>query len=508
MDGDLVKRFPRRSPGERSRILTDSGWRIFRTRKHANGRVCVRSSNHRGVQVAVNHAPLYDQKTVRKLLSLTALMALGLSGFSLSGEAGFFRIDPTGATQSHQTTAPPTSPPSAPPAAPVAPPSTTVTEPPVMPRERAAVCEALKRYPKGGDDKLSFHNGIVSEMCKPFVKYQRHELDRCGDKASDPYSVSHSTTSFYTWPSRIEMGKRGKGNLYTDANLQPELPKLLNRVEELRAQATDLCCNSDDKACRKGMAAVEVNVCKPNDDPGSPDPCVFGGTFKMPGSGYDAIFTAVMKQRGQGIASELRRIAERNLKILKDRKPASLSPEHGSITLSSYVSNEKGTASLEPVILHEFGHACSMVKMTIAATDFSTPKTQKRALRATKWLDSAKKRCDASYEIPEAQQEIWESLGESKELAQCFADLTTLNQKGAVDKTCGGLCPGHYLEESMGIAFSLLLGDLSGQQNSVFPNTCDHVRDGQHPLVSDVVDCLTQHSPRFRERIKSTYGCE
>ncbi|MES2964858.1 MAG: hypothetical protein V4760_13285 [Bdellovibrionota bacterium] len=456
---------------------------------------------------------------MRKLLSFTSLMALALSGFSISGESAFFRFDP-GATHSHQTQEASVTPAQV--EAPAA-----ATEPPVMPRERAAVCEAIKQFPKKGTDKASFRNGLVSDLCRPFVKYQRHELDRCGDRTSDPYSShvsvgqelevlappaatetkSHFTSS-YTWPSRTEMNKRGKGNLYTDAGLQPELPKLLNRVEELRAEATNLCCGPGDKACRTGMAQVEVSVCRPNDDPDGPDPCVFGGTFKMPGAGYDAIFTTLMKRKGRGIANELRQIAERNLKILKERKPAHATPEHGSITLSSYVSQENGVAALEPVILHEFGHACSMVKMTIDATDFSTSTRQKRALRATKWLDSAKKRCDSAYEIPEAQQEIWQSLGESKELAQCLSDLTTLNQKGAIDKSCNGLCAGHYLEESMGIAFSLLLGDVTGKPSSVFPNTCDHVRDGQHPLVSDVVDCLAQHSPRFREKIKTSYGCE
>ncbi|MEK7356341.1 MAG: hypothetical protein AAB250_07820, partial [Bdellovibrionota bacterium] len=282
----------------------------------------------------------------------------------------------------------------------------------------ASVCEAIKKYPKPANEKLSFRSGLISDLCKPFVKYQRHELDRCGDRSSDPYTStstqqfteSHSTvsasTSSYTWPSRNEMNRRGKGNLYSDASLQPELPKLLSHAEELRSRATDLCCAPDDKACRKGMAAVEVTVCKPTNDPDSPDPCVFGGTFRMPGAGYDAIFSAVMKQKGSGVASELRAIAEKNLKALKARRPAGLSPEHGNITLSSYVSQENGVAALEPVILHEFGHACSMVKMTIAATDFSTAKAQKRALRATKWLDAAKNRCDSAYEIPEAQEEI------------------------------------------------------------------------------------------------------
>lgn len=447
---------------------------------------------------------------MRKLLSVASLVALALGGFSISGETAFLRLDHR-ATHSHQTQEP------------VAEAITTpaeplpVAEPPVMPKERAAVCEAIKKYPKTGNDKLSFNSGLVSDLCRPFVKYQRHELDRCGDRGSDPYSAQITTetlatesrsTSHYTWPSRTEMGRRGKGNLYTDASLQPELPKLLNKVEELRAQATDMCCAPGDKACRAGMAAVEVSVCKPNDDPDSPDPCVFGGTFKMPGAGYDAIFSTVMKQKGKGVSAELRRIAERNLKVLKDRKPANMTAEHGSITLSSYVSNDLGIAALEPIVLHEFGHACSMVKMTIAATDFTTPTSTKKALRATKWLDAAKKRCDANFEIPEAQVEIWESMGESKELAQCLSDIATLNQKGAIDKPCNGLCPGHYLEESMGIAFSLLTGDLSGKPSSVFPNTCDHVRDGQHPLVSDVVDCLAQHSRRFRDKVKTTYGCE
>ena len=367
---------------------------------------------------------------------------------------------------------------------------------------RRGVCQALNEYPKASNDSLSFRSNVISGICQPFVKYKRADLDRCGDTKSDPY------LSKFTWPSRLEMSKRGKANVYTDAAYQGQLAQLLSRAGELRDQATNLCCGPDDVKCRESMEAVQFNVCKPVDDPNQPDPCVFGGTYRMPGSGYDSIFRAISRQRGSGVASDLRAIANRNLSA--SRRPASdeAGIVSGAITLTSYISTETGSQSMEPVILHELGHACSMIKMENASIDGRTPDAMKKAFRAAQWLDSAKKRCDPDFKIPEAVDDFWESIGETRELSSCLKDLATLNQKKLIDKPCNGLCPGHYLEESVGIAFSLLLGDLSGGPSAVFPNTCDHVRDGQHPMVSDVAECLLQNSPRFRSRMGQAYGCE
>lgn len=367
-------------------------------------------------------------------------------------------------------------------------------------KSRVGVCNALREYPKASIDQLSFRSNAISDICRPFVKYERGDLDRCGDQKSDPY------LSKFTWPSRLEMSKRGKANVFTDAAYQPQLAQLLSRANELREQATNLCCAPADTKCRSGMESVSFNVCKPASDPNQPDPCVFGGTFRMPGAGYDSIFRAIARQRGEGVASELRLIAQKNLGV---RSVASLEAgiASGSITLTSYISVETGSQAMEPIILHELGHACSMVKMEKAAVDGSTPETMKKALRAAQWLDSAKKRCDPNFKIPEAVDDFWESVGETRELSSCLKDLATLNQKKLIDKPCRGLCPGHYLEESVGIAFSLLLGDLTGGPAAVFPNTCDHVRDGQHPMVSDVAECLLQSSPRFRSRMAEAYGC-
>jgi hypothetical protein len=224
----------------------------------------------------------------------------------------------------------------------------------------------------------------------------------------------------------------------------------------------------------------------------------------MPGSGYDSIFRAIARQRGEGVASQLRSIASANLLGRRTDAAEPSGVASGSITLSSYISVDNGSASMDPVILHELGHACSMVKMQEASIDSSD---MPRALRAAEWLDSAKRRCDPNFKIPAAVDDFWESVGESRELSACLKDLAVSNQKKLIDKPCNGLCPGHYLEESVGIAFSLLLGDLDGSASAVFPNTCDHVRDGQHPMVSDVAECLMQNSPRFRARLSSTYGC-
>ncbi|MES2856695.1 MAG: hypothetical protein V4692_12565 [Bdellovibrionota bacterium] len=371
---------------------------------------------------------------------------------------------------------------------------------PPMQNENASICEALKSYPKLQQTELSFRSAAISNLCKPFVKQTRAELDRCGVKNLDPY------TSRYTWPSRNQLAKRGKGNLYVDPQLQSELAKLPSRIESIRSRATELCCAPGETACREGMAKVEVEVCKPNSDPTQPDPCVFGGSFHMPGSAYRSIFEVVAKAKGEGEATEMRKIAMRNL--ARKRNPASATHEHGKITLSSYVPLSSGIAAAEPVLLHEFGHACSMVRMRNAAvTQPRDIASGKRAARATEWIDSARKRCDTDFKIPEATYDFWTDIGESKELAVCLNDLAGLNQRQEIDKPCSGICPGHYVEEAVGIAFSLLLGDLKDGASSILPNTCDHVRDGQHPLVSDVVECFAQHSPRFRSRVKQAYGC-
>jgi hypothetical protein len=363
---------------------------------------------------------------------------------------------------------------------------------------KGSVCHALAEYPKLATE-LSFHANVISNVCRPFIKYSRPELDRCGDQKSDPY------LSKYTWPSRAEMARRGKVNVFADAAYASRLPEMLKRAESLRARATDLCCAPGDLTCRKAMAAVKFEVCKPSSDPNQPDPCVFGGTYRMPGAGYDSIFRAIARSnRGGGEAAQLRSIASTNLfgRAKGAEEPSGIAS--GSITLSSYISIENGSASADPVILHELGHACSMVKMQVASLDSTN---QGRALRAAQWIDSAKKRCDPNFKIPAAVDDFWQSIGESKDLSACLTDLAVSNQKKLVDKPCNGLCPGHYLEESVGIAFSLLLGDLDGSASAVFPNTCDHVRDGQHPMVSDVAECLMQNSPRFRARLSKAYGC-
>jgi hypothetical protein len=149
-----------------------------------------------------------------------------------------------------------------------------------------------------------------------------------------------------------------------------------------------------------------------------------------------------------------------------------------------------------------------MIRMQLAATSGADPGSLVRASRAVQWLNHVKDRCDSNLKLPDAYYDFWESLGETREFAQCLYRLTEVNQKNQVDRACDRLCPGHYLEESVGIAFSLLNGDLRGNSDSVFPNTCDHVRDGQHPMVSDVVDCLARYSPRFRARVGAAYGCD
>lgn len=400
---------------------------------------------------------------------------------------------------------------------------------------RQRVCHELKQYPlkasdgKSDDIKLSFEMGLISPLCSSFVRGQRSDLDRCGDPKSDRFKQvepqdatawldtfknrsPEKTQSSFTWPSHDEMLKTGQVNLFTDPVLANELPKLYSRIEEIRTQATQMCCG-DDNACKDGLAAVEVVVCKPPADGSISDPCVHGGAYEMAGSNYTSIFSSLSQRYNRDEDRELYRVAARNLPV-RLRSVASLGsqetlkPFGGKIVLTSYVKKQTGIKSLEPTLYHEFGHACTMVKMQVHAERGDQPEIRSRALNAIKWFDRVKHRCSATDDPGmAAYQDFWESVGESKELAACFARITELNRNEQIDRKCEGLCPGHYMEETVGVAFSMLNGDLSGAPGAVFPQTCDHMRDRQHPMVADVVECLAQHSPKFRKRLGAAYNC-
>jgi hypothetical protein len=369
------------------------------------------------------------------------------------------------------------------------------------------VCEQLKNYPKKSSEKLSFEAGEINPLCKPFVKGGRATLDRCGD-ADDRFEGPPSKSS-YTWPSHDEMLKKGRENLYDKAH-EADLGRLLLRIEEIRGETADLCCGGD-VACRTGMSAVEVSVCKPPKDGSISDPCSHGGAFEMAGRNYTSIFASIQSRYTKDEDSEFRAITTKNLP-LHMRGPTTaenlLAPLGGKIVLTSYVHKDTGAASLEPTLYHEFGHACTMVKMQVQALGGVTPEVRGKALNALKWFDGVKNRCSKDTSAQEAAYaDFWESIGESRQLASCFAKITDLNREEKIDKPCNGLCPGHYMEETVGVAFSLLTGDLTGKADSVFPNTCDHMRDSQHPMVADVMECLAQYSPRFRQRLSDAYSC-
>ena len=280
------------------------------------------------------------------------------------------------------------------------------------------------------------------------------------------------------------MRARGKVHLLRDPEGQRMAEPFKARVAAIRRDASNFCCGGD-RACAGAMARVAIGYCQSAARPGEPDPCVFGGTYRMAGAAYPAMFAELARPDGETSRSF---------------------PFAGDIRLTTYAPLDGGVATLEPTLRHELGHACSMIKMQLAANDRAGEREGQRE-RATKWLEGVKNRCDVNAELSDAYADFWESVGESRELAGCFMKLAKANRDGRVDRPCSHLCPGHYLEEAAGVAFSLLTGDLDGGPSASFPNTCDHVRDGQHPMVGDVVDCLAQHSPRFRARLAAGQRC-
>ncbi len=439
-------------------------------------------------------------------------------------------------------------------------------------RSRSNLCQALNTYPRGQKLSFETGEitGLCRPFVqkKRFELDRCGDIKKDPFSAASETTIKASTTTHFasksfaplgfTWPTRKEMYRRGHLNLLRHAKLKPERDRLFREIERVRQSMGRLCC-VDNKPCLQAMENVDVVMCVPTGDSEQGDPCVFGGRFEMPGKEYSRFYESLWHYHSakgnldirQRIESQLRREnrltlmaslvtsggtaragaptvpAEasalavlatplgRSLSIDSSRDRSSeenateFQPRSGTIILTSYVPQDRGIEALIPTLHHEFGHACSMIRMQqMAAVTVDEPGGQKKAEQALQWFSGVHHRCDRNLVVTDAYDNFWESLGESRELASCLIKITKLNQENRIDRNCDGMCPGHYLEESAGIALSLLNGELSGVPGSVFPATCDHVRDAQHPLVADVVECLGEHSPRFRQRLREAQGCE
>lgn len=331
----------------------------------------------------------------------------------------------------------------------------------------------------------------------------RGSLDRCGDVNADVFA------SRSTWPSPRELKTRGKIDLNAPEN--SELRRRWDaRVAGIKDESADFCCGTD-RECRDSLARNEISLCRSVAGEDEPDRCAFGGSYDVPGRAYRSLF-------GHLLGIHAGEAALRALVVAGPFRPAvaartgadgtegAMYPMPGKITLTNYVDRKKGIAALEPTLRHELGHACVMTRMQLSAARGGSEDGRARAERALRWLNSVKRRCLPTAALPDAYDDFWEDLGEDRGLSRCLTKIAELNRDGKVDGKCAGLCPGHYLEEATGIAFSLLTGPVRGP-GSVFPATCSHIRDVQHPMVADVVECLGRHSPRFRAKTAAAYGC-
>jgi len=320
----------------------------------------------------------------------------------------------------------------------------------------------------------AFERGEIAPLCRPFMDLTRAHLDMCEPDPTQNLIVQNrrrvapfietTSTEPRGLPSQMGASESAKASM-------PSLPTASSWnlvVERARNSAAQLCC-ADDRRCVSAMNQVSVKVSLRTSTDGS---------FEVSGSSY-------------------RRINESWAQLSSNSSP-STPPELqvGRILISDAVANGSRRDSLEPVLLHEFGHACTLIRMQTRAS-----------AKSQEWFRLVSRRCDQNAPLAQAYIDYWQDLGESKELGQCLQRLVELNRDRKIDRSCSRLCPGHYLEEASASAFALLAGDLGGRRESVFPNQCDHQRDPEHPLVSDVVECLSHHSARFRSRIASVYQC-
>lgn len=245
------------------------------------------------------------------------------------------------------------------------------------------------------------------------------------------------------------------------------------------------CCG-EDAECKKIFENIKITWCKPQTDPAKPDPCIDDTTA----------FQRIDDTRLERLAKS------RNASL----KVSEYQPDSGEITFSPLQKIITDAPHDGPdVIAHELGHSCSSARIQLAikrGVNYS-----KAAILAEIKSDPGKGRnCSITPEVKQRYQEMFETLGSSKETFDCLTEVahnnTRLRFKSGL---CPGGCPIAAIEES----FADFMRDISltpADGKKMFPEVCIALRDNAHPLGADELRCELK-TPALVERFKTWSGC-
>lgn len=372
-------------------------------------------------------------------------------------------------------------------------------------------CTIIKNYP----GKQTSDNPLCEEYWK-HSKTSKSNLNSCNTN-KDRFSEGHIPES------QNSMQNMGLQTLTNRTNNKDERSLNKKKMAEIESEAREVmdsvassCCTKD-QACIKNMKSIEIKFCTPPTNPNEPDPCTNEAYYTLKDQQISQLKNSMYKKyvannmENSKDAQEVRRIVsmlynESDSSLLKDLKSSFISlPIAGRVVFSPYVS-EMATANIrKAVATHEFFHACDMVKAQNKL--FNEQNDMKIVLQNIRRIHNfLSNDCKLDESIKSSYQNLWSEMGESTELAKCIEQLATDSTKLNSKSFCSDACPSRILAEGFAHAASLIVatGEVSKQ---LYPAGCHSPSDKLHPLTADLIECVAQHSPRFKKIFKSTYNC-
>lgn len=372
-------------------------------------------------------------------------------------------------------------------------------------------CSLIKNYP----GKQMSDNPLCEEYWKN-SKTSKVQLNSCNTN-KDRFSKGHIPES---QNSMQNMGLQALTNRTSNKDERSLNKKKMAEIEtearEVMNGVADSCCGKN-QDCIKSMKSIEVKFCIPPKNPNEPDPCTNDAYYTLTTQQVSQLKNSLYKNyvvnnmESSKEAQEVRRIVsmlynESDSSLLKDLKSSFISlPIAGRVVFSPYVSEMTTANTRKAVATHEFFHACDILKAQQKL--FNEQKDMGVVLQNIRRVQNILSNdCKIDESLKSSYRNLWSEIGETTELSKCIEQLANDSTKANSISFCADACPSRILAEGFAHAAAMIVAD-SEASKQLYPIGCYQPSDKFHPLTADLIECVAQHSPRFKKNFKSTYNC-
>ena len=340
--------------------------------------------------------------------------------------------------------------------------------------------------------------------------------------------------STYTHPSENENRKKGLVSLTgNQLNSMDEKTKekliniksaLFNMAKEVQTELAKQCCGVENKKCKDRLLNIGISMCKSPHNSTEKDFCSEGTSYFIFNTFGDQV-SAIAQLRKLLVSIQKNELNKTEFDIIIEKFKTELNHDEkqwdsvikkftdippGYINISPYVNIQDMEGTLKKartVFTHEFSHGCDRILNEQQVSNYKNNSNAFYALTSAIQSYGLETKCKLANSHKNYYRNLWQSLGESINLAICFEKITEETKNKESKSYCPNACASDFFAESFAMGYEMLSFKEEFQPNFYPDRICHGVQDSKHPRSSDILECLAQHSPRFRQRFRDVFSC-